>query len=208
MASSALAGEVSRAVDFNGLPVATVKRTSPPVVFNGYYWLNKAEMTLCPAGLGSGGRWAHLTGYHYFNVCPAAWRIATPLADYDDPQGLFPKEHIRMLKALYGKQLLESRPGRIRVPMGLQCDGHGIFAHEMGQSFGLGHPEPGEPTVKGNIMGGAKGFSGGGQPHATAPPCASCRRCWGARGLRHTSAPCPASRRRRSRGRAKGPSER
>ena len=122
------------------------------VVFNGYYWIDKNKLTLWPQGLGNENGWAHFSGYHYFNICPKGWRIDTRLSDFDDPDQLFPPEHLRMLKAYYGEQRVKEMPQRMKLPVGLQCDGHGIFAHELGHAFGLSHLKPDDPPVKMDVM--------------------------------------------------------
>ena len=123
----------------------TTMGSSPPkgtimlVVYNGYIWRNREEHAVWPCGTGRGGEWAFLTAYHYSCICPAAWNVETPLADYTDPAGYFSEGHMEIMRGHYTYKRSDSeRKLWLRRPVGLHAVlGHGILAHEIGRAI---HP--------------------------------------------------------------------
>ena len=129
------------------------------VVYNGYIWMNRKQDACWPCGTGSGGGWAFLTGYHYHNICPAAWRVKTPLTDFIDPKRYFPERHVRIMKAHYTYRRSATIQKRMMPrPIWYHVIGHGAFAHEMGHAFNLQHWKKGEPRIKMSVMGGGPGM--------------------------------------------------
>ena len=126
------------------------------VVYNGYIWRNREEHAVWPSGAGAGSEWAFLTAYHYYCICPAAWDVKTPLEDYENPQGCFPDEHVKIMRGHYTYKRSPSVKKRwLRRPVGLHAVmGHGTLAHELGHAFRLSHWKEGEALVNTSIMQG------------------------------------------------------
>ena len=143
--------------DANGLRLAVIQEAEKIVgdprkrrgtimvlVYNGYYWSDRAKFHMTPMGFGAGGRWAHFTAWHYFSVNPNAWMVKTPVPDLPENNPYFPPLHTKVIQAFSGDGV-KSVAQRSSV-------GHGVFLHEMGHAFGLPHPPKEAPRVPGDIM--------------------------------------------------------
>lgn len=128
-----------------GNPAAR-KGTVMVLAYDGYYWTDRDKYQMKPMGWGLNGRWAHLTGWHIYGINPKAFSEPTPIPSLPESNPHLSPLATKTFQAFNGD-------GSRTVGERASCS-HGTFIHEMGHSFGLHHPEPGDPKWIGDMMTG------------------------------------------------------